>query len=106
MAKNFKLVVTVPAEDAQRMRSVIGEAGAGRTASGKYEFASFSSRGIGRFRPLEGAKPFLGEIGRIEEVEEERIETVVGEDLLENVLAKIREAHPYEEPVIDVLELK
>ena len=48
----------------------------------------------------------VAQVGKLEEVEEERIETVVGEEDLDGVLKKLREAHPYEEPVIDVYELK
>ncbi len=73
---------------------------------GNYDACSFSIRGIGRFRPLPGANPAIGEIGKIEEVEEERIETIVEENILELLIKAVREAHPYEEPSIDILELK
>jgi len=38
-------------------------------------------------------------------VEEERIEFPCAEDKLPLVVEAIKKAHPYEEPVIDVLEL-
>lgn len=104
MAKNYKIVVFVPVTYADKIREVLGEAGAGRI--GNYDFASFSVRGVGRFRPLAGAKPTVGEIGKLEEVEEDRIETVVSVEDLDYVVEKLRQAHPYEEPVIDVYELK
>lgn len=101
--KLYKLVVYVPIADANRIRKLLGELGAGHI--GNYDFTSFSARGIGRFRPLKGANPAIGEIGKIEDVEEERIETVVSEDILEKVIKALRAAHPYEEPVIDVYPL-
>ena len=104
MAKMYKLVVCVPVNDADNMRKLLAELGAGQI--GNYDSASFSVKGAGRFRPLKGAKPAIGEIGKIEAVEEERIETVVEEEILEDVVFKVRAAHPYEEPVIDVIELK
>jgi len=82
----------------------LAKAGAGRI--GNYDHASFSVKGIGRFRPLAGAKPSVGKIGKIEGVGEERIETVVEEEILDEVIFQIRKVHPYEEPVIDVFELK
>jgi len=82
MAKNFKIVVYVPISDADKIRQVFAEAGAGQV--GNYDSTSFSVKGTGRFRPLAGAKPAVGVVGKLEEVEEERIETVVRkEDLKE-----------------------
>ncbi len=104
MPKQYKLVVYVPVDEADKIRQVLGEAGAGQV--GNYDFASFSVRGVGRFRPLAGARPAIGKVGKFEEVEEERIETVVGEEDLGWVLEKLRDTHPYEVPVIDVYELK
>ena len=42
------------------------------------------------------------EVGKLEEVEEERIEFVCEENLKERIVAAIRQAHPYEEPSIDI----
>lgn len=98
-----KLVIYVPLTHADKIRQVLGEQGAGHL--GKYDFCSFSVKGVGRFRPLEGANPTIGEVGKIEEVEEERIETVCREEEVEKILAAVRHVHPYEEPAIDVYPL-
>ena len=104
MAKQrVKIVVFAPLDAADAVRAALAEAGAGRI--GNYDFCSFSSRGIGRFRPLEGADPHIGQHGKVEEVEEERIEVVCDRDRLESVLVKLRAAHPYEEPAYDVYGL-
>ena len=101
--ERVKIVVFAPLEAADAVRAALAEAGAGRI--GNYDCCSFSSRGIGRFRPLEGADPHIGQHGKVEEVEEERIEVVCDRDLLEGVLARLRAAHPYEEPAYDVYGL-
>ena len=80
-----------------------GEAGAGRI--GNYDYCSFTSKGTGRFRPLAGARPAIGEVGQLEDVVEERIEMVCAERFLKDVLAAIRRVHPYEEPAIDIYPL-
>ena len=49
--------------DADRLREALAQAGAGRI--GDYDSASFSSPGEGRFRPLDGASPAIGEVGRL-----------------------------------------
>ncbi len=98
-----KLVVTVPVGDADKVRQAIGEAGGGKV--GNYSFCSFSVRGTGRFLPGEGAHPAIGEVGKPEEVEEERIEVNCADELVAGVVSAIRRAHPYEEPAIDVYPL-
>ncbi len=103
MAALVKLVIYVPLSHADKMRQVLGEQNAGHL--GKYDFCSFSVKGVGRFRPLKGASPTIGEVGKVEEVEEERIETVCYERDLEKILSAVRAAHPYEEPAIDVYSL-
>ncbi|HEX8947242.1 MAG TPA: hypothetical protein VF829_03460 [Candidatus Paceibacterota bacterium] len=99
-----KIVVTVPVEAADQVRQAMGEAGAGKV--GNYSFCSFSVRGVGRFMPNEGANPAIGEVGRSEQVEEERIEAPCEDILLDAVTEAIRRVHPYEEPVIDIFDVQ
>ncbi|MDO8648174.1 MAG: hypothetical protein Q7R81_00135 [Candidatus Peregrinibacteria bacterium] len=103
-AKLHHLVVYVPLADADRVREALAKAGAG--AIGAYDSCSFSMRGTGRFRPLQGATPAIGEVGSLEAVEEERIEVVVTEEQLRGVLRAVKEVHSYEEPAIHVLPME
>ena len=100
----YKVVVYVPIADAAKVRQAIGDAGGGRL--GAYSHASFSTRGTGRFLPLQGAKPAIGEVGKFEEVEEERIEFICETHCLDEVIAAIRTVHPYEEPAIEVWKVE
>lgn len=95
-----KMVVFVPTQDADHLRSIIGAAGAGHI--GNYSHCSFSSRGYSRFKPLKNSNPEIGEIGILEKIEEERIEFICSKDEIQKVIAKIKEHHPYEEVAIDV----
>lgn len=99
-----KIVVYVPLTHTDTVRKAIGEAGGGKL--GKYSYCSFSTRGIGRFRPDEGANPHRGEIGKFEEVEEERIEITCDSRVVGDVIAAIKRAHPYEEIAMDVWPLE
>jgi len=101
--KYAKLVIYVPSSHAKRIRQVLSEAGCGKM--GNYDACSFSVKGTGRFRPLQNAKPFIGQEGQLEEVPEERIETLVETAKLKEVIAAIRKVHPYEEPAIEVYPL-
>jgi dinuclear metal center YbgI/SA1388 family protein len=98
-----KLIVFVPAGEAETLRSAITAAGAG--AIGTYDSCTFTTRGEGRFRPLDGAVPVIGRVGEVEVVDEVRIESVYPRPLRGEVVAAMRAAHPYEEPAYDVIEL-
>ncbi|MFA6917653.1 MAG: hypothetical protein WC285_02330 [Candidatus Gracilibacteria bacterium] len=101
--KFVKIVVYVPSSHAKKIREVLAESGAGRI--GKYDYCSFTVKGTGRFRALKGAKPFIGKIGVIEKVVEERIETICPRKILKKVLAAVKKAHPYQEPAVDIYPL-
>ncbi len=99
----MKLVIYAPFSHADVIRKALGEAGAGKI--GNYSFCSFSSSGKGRFLPNDAARPAVGEPGKHEVVEEERIEVVCPKELLQTVLSAVREMHPYEEMAFDIYPL-
>ncbi|MGZ6004777.1 MAG: hypothetical protein ACXWLH_01355 [Candidatus Saccharimonadales bacterium] len=100
MSDLVKIVVTVPETDADKLREAIGNADGGKI--GNYTHCSFSVKGVGRFKPEDGAHPAVGEVGKLEEVLEERVEVTCEKDKVSNVVEAIRRVHPYEEPAIDV----
>lgn len=102
--KRCKLVVTVPMSHTDIVRKAVGDTlKAGKFE--KYSHCSFSSVGTGRFLPLENAKAFMGDVGKFEEVQEERIEfDVMVKDVKEVVEAMLK-VHPYEQVVYDVYPL-
>lgn len=102
--KNVKLVVFVPLTHADAVRQALGEAGAGKI--GNYDFCSFSSRGTGRFRGNEKANPSIGEAGKYEAVDEERIEVIMPRKILKEVIEKVKSVHPYEEVAFDIYPLE
>lgn len=100
---NRKLVVFVPREALDRVRTALFEAGAGKI--GNYEHCSWYAAGTGTFLPTEAASPTIGQRGREQRVSELRLETVYAEELHDKVVAALRAAHPYEEPAFDVYPL-
>jgi hypothetical protein len=94
----YTLVTFAPPGATEEILEALFAAGAGRL--GNYEGCAFVARGEGRFRPLEGAAPAIGEVNRDERVVEDRMELVVPEERVDAVLATLRLAHPYEEPAI------
>lgn len=96
-----KIRIAVPIEASEAVRQTLGEAGAG--VQGNYDYCSGTYPQIGRFRPLKGSNPAIGEINKLEEVKEEIIETICHKNLVEKVVLAIKKVHPYEEPAIDIL---
>lgn len=96
----FKIEIIVPLSHADAIREVLASMGAG--VQGSYECCSGSVRQVGRFRPLAGAHPAVGEVGKLEQVEEEIIATLCHKDTVEQVIAAVKKVHPYEEPAIDI----
>lgn len=101
--KRVKISTTVPVKDADRLRKALGEAGAGKM--GAYSFCSFSVTGTGRFKPAEGAHPYIGEVNKLEAVEEEQVEVVCGRNVAKQVITALRAAHPYEEVIVEIIPL-
>ncbi len=98
-----KIVIFVPESHGDIVRKALADAGAGRI--GNYEACSFSSKGVGRFRPVKGAQPSIGKIGDLEIVVEEKIETICPRDLAKDVIEKVKKVHPYEEMAFDLFPL-
>ncbi|NQT18758.1 MAG: Nif3-like dinuclear metal center hexameric protein [Planctomycetes bacterium] len=99
-----KIVVFVPAGDLDDVAAAMCAAGAG--SIGAYTDCTFRVRGIGTFTPTAAADPHIGQAGRLEHVDEARLESIVREENVAEVLAAIRKAHPYEEPAFDVYPLE
>jgi hypothetical protein len=80
-------------------------AAAGAGVIGHYELCSFGVEGRGTFRGDAASNPAVGERGRLESVEEVRLEMVCGAGVLAAVVEALRGGHPYEEPAFDVYAL-
>lgn len=100
----YKIVVYTPKSHAEAIRVCLLEAGAG--TAGRYEGCSFTFVGEGRFRPRIGANPYVGTIDQWHTEEEVAIATMCSKAQLPDLLNSLREVHPYEEPVIDIVPLR
>ena len=98
-----KYIVFVPVADAESLIDAMAAAGAGTI--GDYDRAAFTAPGTGTFRPLPGANPTIGEVGRIEAVEESMVQMIAPRGRRDAVVRALRATHPYEEPAFDVIAL-
>ena len=101
---SYKLVVFVPIDQADALRSALSDQGAG--VIGDYEQCSFGVAGEGTFRGGADSRPTVGQAGRFERVAELRMELICPADRLGRVVTALRQAHPYEEPAFDVYRLE
>ncbi len=98
-----KLVTFIPHEALDAVADALFAAGAGRI--GNYDKCSYRLRGEGTFFGSGAANPRVGRRGRLERVEETRLEVVVPRRRLADVTAALRSSHPYEEPAFDIYPL-
>jgi hypothetical protein len=102
-ARTHKLVWFVPQEALDATREAVFAAGAGRI--GDYDHCSWYTEGTGTFKGGEGSDPAIGERGREERVPELRVETVVPVERVQEVVAALLDAHPYEEVAFELYPL-
>lgn len=97
-----KLVVYVPVSHVEAVKEALFKVKAGN--QGAYEACSWQTVGIGQFKPLEEANPYLGKKNELEQVEEVRLEVLVDADKLAITIEALLKAHPYEEVAYDVFD--
>ncbi len=101
--KLYKVVVFIPKGHEDAVMEAMARAGAGWI--GNYSHCTFQIKGTGTFMPLEGTNPYIGQQGRLERVEEVRLETVVLSNQLDKVIEAMLQVHPYEEVAYDIYPL-
>lgn len=99
----IKLEIFVPQEYALKIRDELAKIGVG--VIGNYDHCVALTTVRGFFRPLQGADPFEGEVEKISEVAEYKVEVNCRRELVEEAIKVIRRVHPYEEPLINVIPL-
>ncbi len=100
----FKLAFFVPESHVEQVKCAVFAAGAGRV--GAYDQCSWQVLGHGQFRPLDGSQPFIGQGGVVERVQEWKVELVVADELIQQVVAALKQSHPYETPAYEVWRLE
>lgn len=98
-----KISVFVPHTHTNQVKESLFDAGCGNI--GNYSHCAYTLSGRGSFMANEQANPFIGEAGKLELVEEERVEMVFPRELQNRVISALYASHPYEEPAYDIYDL-
>lgn len=99
----LKLIYYVPESHLEFTKTAIFKAGAGGV--GNYEHCAWQVKGIGQFKPVKEANPFLGQLDALEQLEEWRVETIVLEKNVKAVAKALKASHPYEEPAFEFIQI-
>lgn len=104
VSEMIKVESYIPESHIDELREKLNQIGA-LTIDEIYDNCMTTSKVTSYWRPLEGANPFLGEIGVLAREEELKIEFCCKENLMGKVIETIKKVHPYEKPVINVVRL-
>lgn len=100
---NFMLIFFVPKDSAEQVKEALFSQGAG--VVGEYAACSWQSIGVGQFQPSLEANPHIGNCGKLEHVDEIRVEIPCVFVDKKTLSATLRVAHPYEEPVYYFIDM-
>ncbi|MBW3521897.1 Nif3-like dinuclear metal center hexameric protein [Chryseobacterium sp. NKUCC03_KSP] len=98
-----QLNVYVPNDYAEQLKEALFSAGAG--SIGFYDECSFKTEGSGTFRPIEGSNPFSGQQNVRENAEENMISVIFESYKQNQIIAAMKESHPYEEVAHQIYSL-
>jgi hypothetical protein len=98
-----KIEIFIPEAYTARLLDELSKFSVGRI--GNYDHCASVTNVRGFWRPLEGADPFDGEIGKIGEGAEHKVEVNCRQENVRAALKVIRSIHPYDQPVVNVISL-
>lgn len=98
-----KIQFFVPESHLEQVKTAMFNAGAGQV--GHYSHCCWQTKGVSQFKPLPGANPHIGSEFVLEQLSEFKVEMVCIDNRVLDAIKALKQAHPYEEPAFDVIEL-
>lgn len=100
----YKLNYFVPIEAKESTKQALFDIGVGRYEN--YECCSFETLGTGQFKPINNANPHIGQLDKIEKVQEFKVEVICSTELIKKAIEVLKEVHPYEEVAYEVFRIE
>lgn len=100
----YKLNFYVPVDAKERTKEALFAIGVGKFEN--YENCSWETLGSGQFRPIAGANPSIGEIDKLEVLQEYKVELICSDELIRLAIKTLKEVHPYEEVAYEVFRME
>ncbi|MBC8238486.1 MAG: NGG1p interacting factor NIF3 [Helicobacteraceae bacterium] len=99
----YKLNYYVPVDAKEKTKQALFEIGVGKI--GNYECCSWESLGYGQFKPIANADPHIGEVDKLEVLEEYKVEMICTDELIKKAIQVLKHTHPYEEVAYEILKM-
>lgn len=96
-----KFEIYIPIDFIEKLREGINKTGA--LTIGNYDNCISITEVTGYYRPLKDSKPYLGKVNSLSIEKEAKMEFRCQKDLALEVINVIKEIHPYEEPVYNII---
>ncbi|MBA3025956.1 MAG: NGG1p interacting factor NIF3 [Sulfurimonas sp.] len=100
----YKLNFYVQKDAKEATKQALFEIGVGMFEN--YEQCSWETLGMGQFKPINAANPHIGEVDKLEVLEEYKVELICKDELIELAVQTLKEAHPYEEVAYEVFKME
>ena len=100
----YKLSFFIPKEQKEKVKEALFDTGVGKYKD--YDKCSWEVLGTGQFRALENANPFIGKKGKVETLQEYKVEMICEDLLIKKAIKVLKETHPYEEVAYEVIKLE
>jgi hypothetical protein len=91
-----QLTVYVPESHLNSLKEALFAQGAGQI--GHYSHCCWQTLGQGQFKPLAGSQPHTGKVLELCTVQEYKLEMVVADGKISDVITALKQHHPYETP--------
>jgi structural hemagglutinin/hemolysin toxin protein RtxA len=98
----YKIIFYAPTSHVEQIKNAMFNKGAGKI--GNYNCCAWQVLGEGQFMPLTGSNAFIGEENQLEKVPEYQVEMVCDAQCIHEVIAALKDTHPYEEPAYQVFK--
>ena len=98
-----KLEIFIPETHLSALQEALQAVDAGHI--GNYDCCLSYSGVTSCWRPLEGAKPYHGSVGKISSEPELKVEVTCRTEQVDAAIEAVKMIHPYEEPVINAIPL-
>jgi len=100
----YKVVFFVPTTHVEKVKIAMFNQGGGKAIN--YDQCAWQTLGEGQFFARENAEPHLGKKNELTKVPEYYVEMFCSSDAIHNVIAALKESHPYEEPAYQVIKIE
>lgn len=97
----YQLVFYVPESHLEVVKEAIFSSGAGNFDG--YDLCCWQTLGTGQYRAGDNQNPFLGKIGELHKESEWKVECIVEDSKINEVITSLIKAHPYEVPAYFVV---